>query len=189
MLPAIYLASQSPRRKALLSQLGIQFDIISAEIDETPYVNEPPADHVNRLAIEKAKAGWQVSDKTRAVLGSDTIVVIGQTILGKPKNEQDAINTLLSLSDKTHQVMTSVALVQNEKIQYELVISEVEFGAINAAQALSYWQTGEPKDKAGSYAIQGLGGQFVRRINGNYSAIVGLPLYHTKALLTDFFKV
>ncbi|KMT63961.1 Maf family protein [Catenovulum maritimum] len=188
MSQAIYLASQSPRRKELLSQLNIQFDTLHAEIDETPFENEEPESHVNRLAQSKAKAGWEKSDKTRPVLGSDTIVVLDNLILGKPKNQADAIATLLKLSGQKHQVMTSVSIVFDNKHYQEIVISQVEFAEITEKEALEYWQTGEPADKAGSYAIQGIGGQFVKHISGNYSAIVGLPLYQTKQLLALCFK-
>ncbi|MCU4676581.1 Maf-like protein [Catenovulum sp. 2E275] len=184
-MTSIYLASKSPRRQALLSQLGVKFELIEGEIDETPFINEDAKAYVLRLATAKAQAGWQNSQKDKAVLGSDTIVVFNGELLGKPTGLQDAIRMLSMLSGQTHQVMTAVCLYRENTILTDVVISQVTFAKLTKQEIVEYWQTGEPLDKAGSYAIQGIGGQFVVNINGNYSAIVGLPLYQTKQLLAQ----
>ncbi len=181
----IYLASKSPRRRELLTQLGVQFDLVEGEIDETPLADESATDYVTRLACAKAKAGWLNSAQDRAVLGSDTIVVYQNQLLGKPNHQADAVKMLSLLSGKTHQVLTAVCLQNAEQTLSELVVSDVTFAELSEPEIIEYWQTGEPVDKAGSYAIQGIGGQFVVNINGSYSAIVGLPLYETKQLLAQ----
>lgn len=179
----IYLASRSPRRRELLSQLNIQFEIVDGEIDESQLAGENAEQYVQRLAQAKAQQGWKNSPKDKPVLGSDTIVVYQDRLLGKPTNQQDAVNTLTLLSGQQHQVITSVAICWQDRVETITVSSDVEFAPISESQAIEYWQTGEPQDKAGSYAIQGIGGQFVKRIQGSYSAIVGLPLYETKQLV------
>lgn len=179
----IYLASKSPRRRALLAQLGVDFEPVEGEIDETPFDNESAQDYVLRLARAKAQAGWENSPKDAAVLGSDTIVVFNNQLLGKPKDQADAIKMLSLLSGQTHQVMTAIHLKSSTQSLSDIVISDVVFAEISEQQIIEYWQTGEPQDKAGSYAIQGIAGQYVKKINGSYSAIVGLPLYETKQLL------
>ncbi|WP_017444572.1 Maf family protein [Gayadomonas joobiniege] len=183
MKTAIYLASRSPRRKALLQQLNVTFTTIDGEINERRMAGELPAEFVVRLANEKAQRGWHNSDQSRWVLGADTIVVCEQEIFGKPKGEQDFLHMMQSLSGRTHQVMTAVAICHGEQLHHELVISDVEFATLSTSQMQAYWQTGEPADKAGGYGIQGLAGAFVKSINGSYSAIVGLPLYQTSELL------
>ncbi len=197
MCKQLVLASQSPRRQSLLAQLGYQFDIIASDIDEAVHENELAEDYVQRLAKEKALhvfTSLQNKQKHHAlVLGSDTCVVIEKQILGKPKNEADCINMLLLLSNKQHQVLTSIAVayqysVKNKlmtKVVVELITTHVLFKALTLDEIKRYWQSEEPKDKAGSYAIQGLGGQFVKSINGSYSAVVGLPLYETVELLAQ----
>jgi len=183
MSSSIYLASQSPRRRELLTQIGIEYEILLNEIDETPLANEQADDYVRRLAIEKARAGQQLATEDKPVLGADTIVVIDKQLLGKPSCQQDAMAMLLSLSDRTHQVLTAVALVQGDKVLSEVVTTQVTFRKINEQEALNYWLSGEPKDKAGGYGIQGLGGQFVEKIEGCYFSVVGLPLMKTQQLL------
>jgi septum formation protein len=180
----LVLASQSPRRRELLDQLGVHFDCCPADIDETPGPAERAEDYVVRLAIEKARAvAPQYPDSW--VLGSDTSVVINGQILGKPESKDDATRMLLSLSDATHQVLTAIALVQGDNCLHRLITTDVRFREITPAMAEAYWQTGEPCDKAGSYGIQGLGGMLVRSIEGSYSAVVGLPLAETADLLMD----
>lgn len=185
----IYLASKSPRRRSLLAQLNVEFDVVNGDIDETPFVNEDPASHVKRLASAKAQAGWLNSPQDRAVLGSDTIVVWQNEILGKPKDQADAVRMLSLLSGQIHQVMTAVHIQFSDYALSELVISDVEFCEISETEILTYWQTGEPADKAGSYAIQGIAGQYVKKISGSYSAIVGLPLYETRNLLKQLTQL
>jgi len=183
MSSSIYLASQSPRRRELLTQIGIEYEILLNEIDETPIADEQADDYVRRLAIEKARAGQQLATEDKPVLGADTIVVIDKQLLGKPSCQQDAMAMLLSLSDRTHQVLTAVALVHGDKVLSEVSTTQVTFRKINEQEALNYWLSGEPKDKAGGYGIQGLGGQFVEKIEGCYFSVVGLPLMKTQQLL------
>ncbi len=186
----LILASQSPRRKTLLAQLGYSFTVQASNIDETLVAEESPADYVLRLAIEKAQKIFltlpNTTKKSTVVLGSDTSVVMNDTILGKPENLKDCINTLSLLSDKQHEVLTAVAVVSDGKITTQLVTTKVTFKALTLSEIQAYWQTGEPQDKAGSYAIQGIAGQFIKTISGSYSAVVGLPLYETAELLTQF---
>ena len=183
----LLLASQSPRRQALLSQLGYQFSILVADIDETAHTNEEPSDYVLRLAQEKAQA---IFDKLSAqqqaqtvVLGADTCVVADGKILGKPDDEAHCLATLKALSGNRHQVLTSIAGVTQGNIVSELVATQVFFKTLTTQEIIRYWRTGEPCDKAGAYAIQGIGGQFVTAIEGSYSAVVGLPLYETSQML------
>jgi len=183
MSPSIYLASQSPRRRELLTQIGIEYELLLNDIDETPLADESAHDYVERLAIAKARAGQLLAIDNKPVLGADTIVVVDKKLLGKPRNKQDAMAMLLSLSNRTHQVMTAIALVQGDDVLSEVVMTQVTFRAINEQEALNYWLSGEPKDKAGGYGIQGLGGQFVEKIDGCYFSVVGLPLMKTQQLL------
>lgn len=187
MMNKLILASQSPRRKELLTQLGYQFTTQVADIDETPLQNEMPKDYVLRLAKQKAQVIFQSLSGTEQansiVLGSDTCVVTGDTILGKPEDEAQCISMLEQLSDGNHQVLTSIAAINEQSILSDVVTTEVYFKPLTLNEIKRYWQTGEPCDKAGSYAIQGIGGQFVTKINGSYSAVVGLPLYETAQML------
>jgi septum formation protein len=185
MKPVLVLASQSPRRKELLSQLGYQFQTISANIDESIIGNESPSEYVLRLAIEKAKVVSQNQAADCIVLGSDTSVIFQQHILGKPKNIEECCQQLLMLSNNTHQVLTAIAAVKNNEIYSAIISTDVTFKALSIEEVQRYWQSGEPQDKAGSYGIQGIGGQFVTQINGSYSAVVGLPLYETAKLLAE----
>lgn len=179
----LYLASQSPRRAELLSQLQVPFQTLSSEVDESPLAAEDAYSYVKRLAIAKAQAGWQLCQGELPVLGSDTSVVFEQQILGKPTDKSDCHRMLSLLSGKTHQVMTAIALVHNQGIEAQVVTTQVSFKVLTDSEIDWYWQTGEPQDKAGSYGIQGLAGQFVTQIQGSYSAVVGLPLYETSELL------
>lgn len=183
MYPKIALASASPRRRELLTQLGVEFQLIAANIDETPYTDEIPADYVQRLALAKAQAGLARLSTELPTLGSDTIVVVQQQILGKPTDFADFQRMMAMLSGSVHQVMTAVALVDSQRSLSTLVQTEVHFRVLQPTEILHYWQSGEPLDKAGGYGIQGLAGRFVERINGSYSAVVGLPLCQTERLL------
>jgi septum formation protein len=191
MANQLTLASSSPRRKELLMQLGVDFNVISADIDESVNKNERAEDYVCRLATQKCQAVFEqlsIEDREKgvAVLGSDTTVVIDGKILGKPINQQDSLQMLQMLSAKWHQVLTAVSIISHNKQRTILVVSNVEFVALDIAMCNTYWQSKEPQDKAGSYAIQGKGARFVRQIKGSYSAIVGLPMAETAELLTEF---
>jgi septum formation protein len=182
----VILASKSPRRKELLAQLGFEFLAVSADIDESIHLDETPRHYVERLAIEKAQAIANFSEyREDCVLGSDTAVVINNEILGKPANQQASAEMLAKLSNTRHQVYTSIAVVMGTQVLSQVVVTHVDFKALNHDEITAYWQTGEPQDKAGSYGIQGLGGQFVKSINGSYSSVVGLPLVETAELLTQ----
>lgn len=181
----LILASQSPRRAELLQQLKVPFRTCAVEIDESVLANEKPEDYVCRLALGKARAGQQVTGPDALVLGSDTSVVIDGRILGKPEDKLDCLRVLRLLSNRVHQVYTAVAVVKGNIFRQCLVQTKVEFANLSDTEIEWYWQTGEPRDKAGSYGIQGVGGQFVKRIEGSYSAVVGLPLYETSQLLSE----
>jgi septum formation protein len=182
----LILASQSPRRRELLAQLGYQFLCCPADIDETVEEHELPVEYVERLAIEKAVYIAKNQSDTTLVLGSDTCVVYEGRILGKPENLKQCIDHLTMLSGSTHQVLTAIAVVQGKLSKSVVVSTEVTFKELSTKEIKQYWQTGEPQDKAGSYGIQGIAGQFVKQINGSYSAVVGLPLYESAQLLAEF---
>jgi len=177
----VHLASQSPRRRELLAQIGIRHDVIAVEVDETPRAGEAPAEYVLRLALAKARAGHRLRPD-RPVLGADTAVVQDDRILGKPLDRQDAAAMLAQLSGREHRVLTAVALV-GDREETRLSVSRVRLRPIDAAEAAAYWETGEPADKAGGYAVQGLGALFVESIGGSYSGVMGLPLFETGELL------
>jgi septum formation protein len=187
--PRLILASQSPRRKQLLTQLGYQFSVQASNIDESVKEAETAHDYVLRLAKQKAQhvlASLPATEqKNSFALGSDTSVVLNGQILGKPESEDDCIQTLSLLSNNQHQVLTAIALASKEGIAGEVIKTDVVFKTLTTAEIKAYWLTGEPQDKAGSYGIQGIAGQFVKMINGSYSAVVGLPLYETAKLLTN----
>lgn len=180
------LASKSPRRQELLTQLGLRFAVITADIPEQPQVGEAAADYARRIARDKALAVQRASAMPLPVLGADTDVVVDGAILGKPRDRVDGMAMLQRLADRAHEVYSAVAVVQGARIETALSVTRVHFGPITPAQAAAYWDTGEPADKAGGYAIQGLGAQFVRAIEGSYSGVVGLPLYETVELLRGF---
>ncbi|SBS30016.1 Maf-like protein YhdE [Marinomonas spartinae] len=196
----LVLASASPRRKELLGTLVKEFAVCPADIDETPHEAEAAHDYVTRMALEKAQAvAEQYRQKTGAhsdqnltfkrercvILASDTSVVVDEEVLGKPVSFDDAKRMLRLLSGRSHQVMTSLCLcdVDGEHVQLTNVVTDVSFRSISDVEIAQYWRTGEPQDKAGAYAIQGLGAVFVSHLSGSYSAVVGLPLYETSQLL------
>ena len=181
----IFLASGSPRRRDLLQQIGVSFQVIGIELDETARADEAPVAYVSRLAEAKAAAGWQRSrDLGNApVLAADTAVVLDGRILGKPGNMKDAIGMLLELSSRTHEVLTAVAVRTASGTQLKISRSMVTFRSIDAAEARDYWETGEPRDKAGAYAIQGYAAVFIADLKGSYSGVMGLPLFETAELL------
>lgn len=183
--PLIYLASASPRRSALLTQIGVAHRIMPVDLDETRQVPESPADYVVRLACAKAEALWRgLAERERLpVLGADTTVALDDTILGKPANRAEGLAMLRRLSGRTHHVYTGVALRHAHGIDSKLSVSEVTFRTLSATEIEAYWSTGEPADKAGGYAVQGRAAVFIERIGGSYSGIVGLPLFETAELL------
>lgn len=183
----LYLASGSPRRQELLAQIGVQFERISAPIDETPLPNETAKDYVLRLAKAKAEAGWQAmlaqGKQPLPVLAADTTVVLDGQILGKPLDANDAIAMLEQLSGRSHQVLTSLGLRTHSSTEIVLSVSSVTFMPLSAAQIATYVASGEPMDKAGSYGIQGAAGMFISDLQGSFSGVMGLPLHDTAALL------
>ncbi len=185
-MAALFLASASPRRRELLTQIGVPFSLIAASIDETPHPAENAEQYVQRIAREKALAGLALAGDDACVLGADTTVVLQGRILGKPADHDEALAMLAALSASEHQVMTAIALADHGRCDVRLVSSRVRFRAITAEEAQRYWDSGEPTDKAGGYAIQGWGAVFVSELHGSYSAVVGLPLCETAQLLDTF---
>ncbi|WP_075182945.1 nucleoside triphosphate pyrophosphatase [Pantoea sp. 1.19] len=183
---SLYLASGSPRRRELLNQLGVDFARLATSVEEQRRADEAPADYVLRLACEKARAGVAVAERDLPVLGADTIVVLGDRVLEKPRDAAEAAGMLRSLSGQTHRVLTAVALADRTRLKSCLVETAVTFRTLSEADITAYVASGEPMDKAGAYGIQGLGGAFVRKIDGSYPAVVGLPLVETLELLNDF---
>ena len=184
----LFLASASPRRRELLAQIGVPCVTQIAAIDETPLPDELPNVYVERLAREKARAGLAALAEPvdAVVLGADTAVVLDGRILGKPQDFDDFRRMLRGLSGHCHQVMTAVALVSATREVAQVVCSDVTFRQLSDAEIAAYWASGEPCDKAGGYGIQGLAAVFVSRIEGSYSAVVGLPLCETAQLLAGF---
>lgn len=185
---SIYLASSSPRRSELLGQIGVSFDRVKADIEEKPEMGESAQDYVLRLALQKAQAGFKNSSKDRPVLGADTIIVVDQRILEKPRDKRHAQEMLQLLSGRVHQVFTAVALVQGDDTKSTLVKTEVSFKKLSVQEISDYWRTGEPIDKAAGYAIQGVAGKFINNISGSYSGVVGLPLFETAELIREFME-
>jgi septum formation protein len=195
---SLFLASASPRRSELLNQLGYEFKTVIPNVEEQRQLSESPIEYVERLSRDKALAGLAmadietsenksgISDRDLVVIGSDTIVVLGDLVLEKPRNFADSKQMLQRLSGQAHQVMTSVAVVSKHKVCSTVVITDVWFKLLSIEEIEQYWLSGEPCDKAGSYGIQGLGGRFVTRIEGSYHAVVGLPLFETDQLLHEF---
>jgi septum formation protein len=181
----VYLASASPRRRQLLSQIGVRFQVLSVDVDESIAAGEGAERYVVRLARAKAAAGLarRIAPRHAAVLGADTAVVAGGAILGKPVDCKDAERMLGLLSARTHEVLTAVALATDDGVLSHVSRSEVAFREITAEEARDYWNTGESRDKAGAYAIQGYGAVFVSRLRGSYSGVMGLPLFETAQLL------
>ena len=208
----LVLASGSPRRKELLSQLGYEFSVLVTDVEECKHTQETAEEYVKRLSLDKALAALSLLttnpsekqhvapssdtvvvssdaislDSEIVVLGSDTVVVSQGQVLEKPADFSDSKRMLTQLANGRHQVMTAVSVVSKEKQKTEIVITDVWFKPLSEKEIEQYWQTGEPCDKAGSYGIQGLGGRFVTRIEGSYYAVVGLPLFETDQLLQEF---
>lgn len=175
------LTSKSPRRRELLRQLGVAFELVEVDVPEQRAPAETPEDYVLRLAKAKAMAGAEGA--IRPVLGADTIVRVADRVLEKPTDEQHFLDMFRLLSGSVHEVLTSVALISSAGIDAKVVRTEVRFRLVTDQELRQYWATGEPLDKAGGYAIQGFGAVFVEAIHGSYSNVVGLPLYETAQLL------
>jgi septum formation protein len=183
MTVQIILASASPRRMELLDQINVAYKVSPVDIDETPLPNEAPLDYVQRLAAEKSAACVAQLGDSLPVLAADTAVVLDNLIMGKPKDRDDAFTMLRLLSGKMHRVYSAISLRGREHGQ-AVSITEVTFRSLTECEIEAYWQSGEPADKAGSYAIQGLGGIFVESISGSFSGVVGLPLFEAAELLS-----
>lgn len=182
----VFLASASPRRAALLEQIGVPFQVIPVDIDERWLPDENLQDYVARLAAEKARAAQKSLPPGSVVLAADTAGACDSKPLIKPVDEDDAVAMLMAMSGRSHTVSTAISICCDGQRQTQVVSTEVFFRTISKQEAQRYWASGEPADKAGSYAIQGFGAVFVERIEGSYSAVVGLPLYETAAILERF---
>ena len=196
--PRIYLASRSPRRRELLTQIGVQFDTVvfrdlpreDRELDETPLPGEAPLRYVERVARAKAEHGQRIVDWRRLlpqpVLAADTTLEFAGRIIGKPGDAEDAARILRELSGHTHRVLTAVAVDFEGRIEAALSISEVRFRTLDDSEIRRYVASGEPMDKAGAYGIQGRAGMFVEHLAGSYTGVMGLPLFETADLLKRF---
>jgi septum formation protein len=193
--PVLYLASKSPRRQALLHQLGIEFEALllreaagrERDVVEEAIDAEPASHYVERMARTKAQVGWQRMQNRklaeRPVLGADTEVVLDGEVFGKPRDADDATRMIRRLAGRSHQVLTAVALRHRNGTDVEVSVSRVTLRRLGAAEVERYVASGEPFDKAGGYAVQGLAAAFIARLEGSYSGVVGLPLYETSSLL------
>lgn len=190
MSPAhdIYLASASPRRRELLEQIGVRYQLLKVDVPEVRAPDESPEEYVLRVALAKARAGLALlgGSNQQPVLGADTAVVLNGEVLGKPCDQADAIDMLQRLAGGEHLVLSGVALMRGDEVQSRLSVSHVRFRQIGDDEARAYWHTGEPADKAGGYAIQGLAAMFIERLEGSYSGVMGLPLFETAQLLEQF---
>ena len=196
--PKICLASRSPRRRELLAQIGVSFDLIAfrgppredKEIDESLLAGESPLGYVQRVARAKALHGWRIVGwrklPSRPVLAADTTLEFEGEVIGKPVSRADAVDILRRLSGKTHRVLTAVAVAFEGRLETALSISEVRFGELDEAAIQRYVASGEPMDKAGAYGIQGHAGMFVAHLSGSYTGVMGLPLFETAEILRKF---
>ncbi len=179
----ILLASASPRRRELLAQIGVEFETFAVEADEIPKLGEPPEHYVQRVAAEKSLLAQRASPHVLPVLGADTEVVLDGEIFGKPIDFDHARAMLRRLSGREHIVLSAVSLRLGNQHWQAISVSNVTFRVIAEAEISAYWQTGEPRDKAGAYAIQGLGAVFIERLEGSFSGVMGLPIFETAELL------
>ncbi|MBT8128960.1 MAG: septum formation inhibitor Maf [Gammaproteobacteria bacterium] len=187
MARKLVLASSSPRRSELLEQIGLSFKVHAVDMDESMLPGEAVLEHVNRLAMAKARQGYRqlaAENPGLVVLAADTVVEIGGQVLGKPADSRQAAAFLARLSGNRHRVHTAVAVVTGDNESAAISSSEVEFAELTDAQISAYVATGEPLDKAGAYAIQGIAAQFITQLSGSYSGVMGLPLYETASLLS-----
>ena len=180
--PVLLLASASPRRRELLLQLGVAHSARAAHLDETQAPAETARGYVERIACAKASA-LRHTESSLPVLGADTVVVLDGVIFGKPSGRDDALRMLARLSGRVHEVLTAVALADSRGVSLAVNVSTVRFRALTAAECRDYWESGEPRDKAGGYAIQGFAAAFIESLHGSYSGVMGLPLFETAALL------
>jgi septum formation protein len=187
-MTTIALASASPRRRELLTQLGVNYQLVKIDVDETQLPGEFAADYVLRLAKAKASAGLLAMQGAMPALGADTIVVVDGQVLGKPKDQADFVRMMKLLSGRSHQVMTAVAIAQPDVVDAITVSTDVWFGLLADTEIEQYWHSGEPQDKAGGYGIQGIAGRYIEKIQGSYTAVVGLPLFETAQLLGRLTK-
>jgi septum formation protein len=184
---SIYLASRSPRRQELLAQIGVKFEVMEADVDESVADGESPRAYVERLARAKAEAGWRRVERDNLprapVLGADTTVAVDGRILGKPADDREAAEMLAALSGRLHEVLTAVAVKHDSRLESAVSVSEVRFKTLTKEDIARYVATGECEDKAGAYGIQGHAARFVAELRGSFSGVVGLPLYETAQLL------
>lgn len=181
----LVLASTSPRRRELLSQIGVAFDTLSIEVDESPWEGESAEVYVARVAAEKSLQGQGKAGLAFPVLGADTEVVLNGEVLGKPQDQNHGLQMLRRLSGEEHRVLSAVSLRMNDRHWQALSISTVRFRPLADEEILAYWATGEPWDKAGAYAIQGIGAVFISHLQGSFSGVMGLPIYETAQLLRN----
>ncbi len=181
----VYLASASPRRRELLSQIGVRWQLLPATVEESNRAGEAAAELARRLALDKARdaARRVAQDSPAPVLAADTVVAVGGELLGKPLDEADAQRMLCLLSGRTHEVFSAVAVVSGRGETHSVSRTEVVFRTLSSEEIAAYWASGEPRDKAGGYGIQGIGSIFIREIRGSYSGVMGLPLFETAELL------
>ena len=180
--PLICLASVSPRRRELLAQIGVPHIVVGADIDETAQIGEAPRDYVLRMARQKALT-IRERGESLPVLAADTTVVLDDVIYGKPRDRADGLAMLGRLSGRTHGVLTAVALADARGVAVQLSVSTVRFRDLSSLECAEYWETGEPRDKAGGYAVQGAAAVFIESLSGSYSGVMGLPLFETAGLL------
>lgn len=187
-VPSVYLASASPRRRELLRQIGVSYRLLRIEVDETPLPAERPQDYVVRLALLKARTGCATLGRRQPapVLGADTAVVVEGSILGKPRDREEGLAMLALLSGREHEVLSAVALATPARSAVKVQVSRVWFRELDPAERAAYWDSGEPCDKAGGYAIQGRAAAFIAEMHGSYSGVMGLPLFETAELLWAF---
>ncbi|MHB1231433.1 MAG: Maf family protein [Burkholderiales bacterium] len=186
----VYLASQSPRRRELLRQIGVKFRVLAPHVDEAALPREAPDSYVERIARCKAEVAWaRITERQRPrhpVLAADTAVVLGRRILGKPADDAEARTMLKALSGRTHQVLTAVAIAHEDRLRLATSVTAVTFRRLAPSEIARYVASGEQRDKAGAYGIQGLAATFIARIEGSYSGVMGLPLFETASLLKTF---
>lgn len=188
-IPFVILASASPRRQELLRQIGISFQAVAPEVDETPRENESADSFVVRLALEKARNGLRMAHELgltpAPVLGADTCIVLDGEILGKPVDREHGVAMLARLTGRSHDVLTGIALVAGDREQHAVSRSQVTFAPMTSDEIAAYWDTGEAADKAGAYGVQGRAAAYIERIEGSYSGIVGLPLFEVTCMLKN----
>ena len=183
--PSVLLASSSPRRASLLQQIGLMFETMSPDVDESLAAGEMPMAYVERLSKSKAAAGL-THRPSYVVIAADTVVTLGDEVIGKPMDRADGIEMLMRLSGATHRVLTGVTVASAADSRTQVVASDVSFRAVSEDEAYAYWRTQEPTDKAGGYGLQGIGSIFVEKIHGSPSAVIGLPMLETELMLKHF---